>query len=147
MGEQTTIGALHAAFVRAYEAYNRNDNACLCKIDATEEHIRKDAMSTLDEHTDTLRIAMLREVPQSMADLLLLAFHANTAVDTIASYDLGRHHLNEEANALTVLTENLLAFLVGEAGDSIEPGTWFARQLEPALHRVSARDGQVREAA
>lgn len=145
-GCPTIIETLHAAYVRSYEAYNVNDAAdCMCRGESPKTQTLRNAMTELHKQSELLTVAILREMPTTPQDAMIVAYHAANATDMISSYDL--KEVNSETGALNVMMQNLLVYLTRQEGASIAPGGWFAKQMEYAFANVGARTAPMREAA
>lgn len=144
MERPTTIATLHAAYARADVAYTINDEAiCEKKIAEADEYTAEIAMTALNEHTETLRTAILREMPTDMQDAMILSWHASAAAEYIADCNLEKC---PEVKALPVALQNIVAFLSRQPGVVIEEGSWFAEQMGYSLRHVAARNVGRKEA-
>lgn len=133
------IQSMHVQYERAWEAYNRLDEARLGLTDSPEDHLLAshyaDAMTAANEATDALRVAILHQVPIDWTDAMLLQFHIYTLHDiqcnsTDAVTD-------QDKSALSIALDTLLDFMACEKQDVDHEG--IGKQFHSATMRVFDR--------
>ncbi len=134
----STIETLHSAWTRAGAIHENNDRLAAKARDEVSP-ATSDAMKVLDRQMIDMSLVILREMPATTAEALILAKHMSNAADLIAhSVPVAN---DEDMSALNIATENLLVFLVRRFGNE-------ARQVDATfeLARVAARTAVQGEA-
>lgn len=125
----TTIATLRAAYVRAFEAHNTNEEESFsADLPCGSKLVRSRAMAELMRHTDALSSAILREMPTDAADATLVAWHTSLAVSDTST------------SGIHAALQNLTAFLGASLERPLAGGEWFAEQYKWLTEDVSARN-------
>lgn len=109
---------------------------------ATIKFRYEDARKKISAETDTLRIAILYQVPMSWADALVLQFHVWGMADLLESSDARPTDMRE---ALLVGMETLFDFMAAEVADVDHEaiGAMFKGQTMLAWHRCRTRAAEL----
>lgn len=136
LSPSTLIETLHAAWVRTNAIYTCNDRATF-QVEDSEAPIPVSAMKVLDRQMIDLGRVIMREMPGTPAEAVIVARHMANAADLI------EHSIptadDEDMKALNVATENLFVFLARNVGNT-EPKIGAAGvDTVLAFERVAAR--------
>lgn len=117
--QHSLILALHARYESAWDEYDRLENASMALKDAeppSEEHSRKlrisDGETENQREIDSLRLAILYQVPSTWQEALVLAKHVHSAFAITDSFDTD--HNDPERRAFETGLGTLLDFMFGE---------------------------------
>lgn len=100
-----------------------------------------EAMGTLMQETDTLRLAILYQVPSNWAEAMVLQYHINTMADVLFSFETQQ---DAETRALKIAIETLSDFMFSEVDqDHGEIGAEFQREATRVFFKRRHRAGVV----
>lgn len=133
----TLIETLHAAWRDTNENYARNDEA-LSAPDARGRLAHTQALTALHMQAEQIARVILRAMPTSHADAVIVAEHMVNATDLIASGLPIASEEDHDINAIEIASENLFVFLAREWAR--EKG--LTPRHDPTFARVDARAGK-----
>ncbi|QNN64350.1 hypothetical protein H9L12_08390 [Sphingomonas rhizophila] len=142
---QSLIEAMHERYERAWEEYNRVDEASTALSDKNEserllQFRYRDAMLQNSGETDALRLAILHQVPTTWVDALILQFHINCITDPNSEMTA------EEVKAVSIASDTLFDFMCDEVDHNENVGI-FHRSECIVSERRRLRTGHVAKAA